>query len=406
MPHDSAHPDVSESIQIIRIITRLNIGGPSIQAVTLSTRLDAVGFRTLLVHGRLGQGEGDMSYLLRPVAPDVVYLPSLVRQVAPWRDLGALWHVYRLLRRVRPRIVHTHTAKAGTVGRLASLLYNLTRGRSARARLVHTYHGHVLEGYFSRRSAAIFEGVERFLARWTDALVAISPQIRLELLEEHRIGRPDQFHLVPLGFDLAPFATVDAQARQQARVALNLPAAATVVTSVGRLTSIKQPQLFLETARIVKDRYPDAVFLVAGDGELRPGLEALADKLGLTDSVRFLGWQRNLPIIYAATDVFLLTSRNEGTPVALIEAMAAGVPGVSTDVGGVRDVISGPELGVLVPSGGAAALAEAVCALLDRPELRRQMGERGRQSVLERYSLDRLADDIAALYRELLRDQE
>lgn len=397
---------MSEPTQVVRIITRLNIGGPSIQAVTLSTRLDAAGFRTLLVHGRLGPGEGDMSYLLRPGAPDVAYLPSLVRPVAPWSDLRALWHVYRLLRRLRPRIVHTHTAKGGTVGRLAAVIYNLTRGRSARTRLVHTYHGHVFEGYFSRRSTLIFETIERLLARWTDVLVAISPQIERELIEEHRIGRPDQFRVVPLGFDLAPFAAIDEDARRAARLALNLPDAAMIVTSVGRLTSIKRPRLFLETARIVKDRWPDAVFLIAGDGELRAELAALADALDLRNSIRFLGWQRDLHGIYAATDVFLLTSRNEGTPVALIEAMSSGVPGVSTDVGGVKDVINEADLGFRVPSGEAGALADAVGTLLDRPDLRRQMGERGRQSVLARYSLDRLAGDIAALYRELLRDRQ
>lgn len=395
-----------EPTQVVRIITRLNIGGPSIQAVTLSTRLDAAGFRTLLVHGRLADGEGDMGYLLPPSAPGVAYLHSLARPVALWSDLRALWQVYLLLLRVRPRIVHTHTAKAGTVGRLAALIYNVTRRRSTRARLVHTYHGHVFEGYFSRRSTAIFEGVERLLARWTDALVAISPQIERELLDTHRIGRPDQFRVVPLGFDLAPFAAIDDDARRGARVALNLPNEAPIVTSVGRLTSIKQPRLFLETARIVKTRWPNAVFLIAGDGELRAELEALTDALDLRDSVRFLGWQRDLPRIYAASDVFLLTSRNEGTPVALIEAMAAGVPGVSTDVGGVRDVISESDLGIRAPSGEAGALADAVHTLLGRPDLRRHMGERARQSVLQRYSLDRLAGDIAALYRELLSDRQ
>lgn len=394
-----------EPTTVVRIITRLNIGGPSIQAVTLSTRLEAAGFRTLLVYGRLGDGEGDMSYLLRPGEPTTVHLPSLVRPVAPSSDVRALWHIYCLLRRVRPRLVHTHTAKAGTVGRLAAVIYNSTRRRSARARLVHTYHGHVFDGYFSRRSAAIFETIERALARWTDALIAISPQIERELIEEHRIGRQAQYRVVPLGFDLGPFAAIDAAARRRARQTLDIPETAMVVTSVGRLTSIKQPRLFLEAARLLTERWPEAVFLIVGDGELRDELEAFADAEGLRDRVRFLGWRRDLPVIYGATDVFVLTSRNEGTPVALIEAMAAGVPGVSTDVGGVRDVISDDGLGTRVPPGDAGALADAVSALLARPDVRRQMGDRGRESVLKRYSLDRLAGDIATLYRDLLSDR-
>ena len=392
-----------EPTQVVRIIARLNIGGPAIQATSLTTALEPEGFRTLLVHGRLAPGEGDMRYLLAPGA-SVRFLPSLARAVAPLSDLRACWQIYTLLRRVRPRIVHTHTAKAGAVGRLATIAYNFTRQPNARARVVHTYHGHVLEGYFSRRSTAVFVAIERVLARWTDALVAISSRIQHELLDEHRIGRQQQFRVVPLGFDLAPFAAIDDAARRRARATMNLAPSAPVVTFAGRLTAIKQPRLFIEIARLVADRQPEATFLVVGDGDLRAETEALAVEGGLKDCVRFLGWRRDLDAIYAATDVFLLTSRNEGTPVAIIEAMAAGVPCVSTDVGGVRDVIDRADLGVLVPPGETRTIADAVCDLIDRPDVRRQMGARGRDSVIERYSLQRLVRDIAGLYRELLRE--
>ena len=286
-------------------------------------------------------------------------------------------------------------------GRAAAALYNRSAAAQDRARLVHTYHGHVLEGYFSRAKTAIFVGIERLLARSTDRLIAISPAIRDELLVEHRIGHPGQYRVIPLGFDLSALAAVDDRARAQARASLGLDHASKVVTTVGRLTAIKQHHLFLETARLVAAGDPSAVFLIAGDGELRAPLEQTARDFGLAGRVRFLGWRRDLATIYGATDVFLLTSRNEGTPVALIESLAAGVPGVSTDVGGVRDVLGG-DLGAVAPFGRAEALASAVAQLLADPARRRAMGERGRASVVARYGVDRLVDDIDGLYRELL----
>jgi glycosyltransferase involved in cell wall biosynthesis len=386
---------------IARIITRLNIGGPSIQAARLTIDLRARGYDTRLFHGSLGEGEGDMRYLLPPDA-DVRFVPTLRRKLSPIHDLRAFVRLYRELRRLQPVLVHTHMAKAGLVGRCAAAAYNLTRGRSPRARLVHTYHGHVLDGYFDPVRTWVFIALERILARTTDAIVAISPAIRQDLIETYRIGRPWQYHVVPLGFDLAPFAAIDDEARRAARATLGLPAGAPVVTTVGRLTAIKQQGLFLDAFQQVHARHPDAVALVAGDGELRHALEADAAARGIGQAVRFLGWRRDLPAIYGATDVFLLTSRNEGTPVALIEAMASAVPGVSTDVGGVRDVIDSPAVGTRVPDGDAAALAAAVTALLVDPTARRTTGDRARAQVVGRFAIERLVANVAALYDRLI----
>jgi glycosyltransferase involved in cell wall biosynthesis len=315
-------------VRVLRLITRLNIGGPSIQAIALADRLTPRGFTTRLVYGSLGEGEGDMRYLL----------PASV----------------------------------------------------------------VLEGYFSKPKTALFVGIERMLAHATDRIVAVSPAIRDELLHEHRIGRADQYRVVPLGFDLSALTAIDDTARAAARAGLGIPAAAHVVSTVGRLTAIKQHELFLETARLVCAADPLAQFLIAGDGELRAPLEELARDFGIVDRVRFLGWRRDLAAIYGASDVFLLTSRNEGTPVALIESLASAVPGVSTDVGGVRDVLAGGG-GISVSSGNAQDLATAVAEFLANPMLSRTTGERGRASVSSRYGIDRLVDDIDALYRDLLR---
>jgi glycosyltransferase involved in cell wall biosynthesis len=389
-------------VRVVRVITRLNVGGPAIQAITLSERLSRSGYDTLLLHGRLGPGEGDMRYLQTDPALVTRYLDHLRRPVAPPHDLAALAQIYRALCRFRPALVHTHMAKAGTLGRIATLAYNATAGRSAPARIVHTYHGHVLEGYFSARTTRWVLAIERILARHTDAIVAISPRVRDELVDTYHIGRAAQYQVIPLGFDLDAFARIDDAARQRARDAMRVPAHASVVATVGRLTAIKRHQLFLQVAAMVAARLPETVFLIAGDGELRDELESSSRQLGLESRVRFLGWRRDLATIYAATDVFVLTSRNEGTPVALIESMACGVPGVSTDIGGIRDVIASPDMGVAVGSDDAAALSEHVVALLDHRERRRLMGACAREWVLERYGVVRLVHDITGLYQQLL----
>jgi glycosyltransferase involved in cell wall biosynthesis len=391
----------SEPIRVARVITRLNIGGPSIQATRLTGALEPHGFTTTLFHGRLGDGEGDMSYLVPPGA-DARYLDTLCRPLSPLGDLRTLVRLYRGFRALKPAIVHTHMAKAGLLARVAAWAHNLTRGAAPRARIVHTYHGHVLDGYFSQLASNVFIALERLLARISDRIIAISPAIRYELLTTYRIGSDAQYRVVPLGFDLAPFAAVDDHARSEARRALDLPAGAPVITTVGRLTAIKQHTLFLDTFARVLKRHPGAIALVAGGGELENDLRAYAASLGIADRVRMIGWRRDLPTIYAATDVFLLTSRNEGTPVALIEAMASGVPGVSTAVGGVIDVIGGSTTGRTAAFGDAGALASAVDELLSDPQLRAEMGRNARARVLAHYDINRLVDDIATLYHELL----
>jgi glycosyltransferase involved in cell wall biosynthesis len=388
-------------VRIARVITRLNIGGPSIQAARLTSALDAHGFSSTLLHGRLGDGEGDMSYLVPPGA-DARYIESLCRPLSPLDDLRAVLRLYREFKTIKPAIVHTHMAKAGMLGRVAALAYNVTRGSAPRAKVIHTYHGHVLDGYFSALMTAVFINIERALAAISDRIIAISPAIRKDLLETYRIGTAAKYRVVPLGFDLGPFAAVDDHARTEARRALDLPADAKVVSTVGRLTAIKQHRLFLDTVKRVLTHHADTIAVIAGGGELEGDLKAYAASLGIADRVRMLGWRRDLPVIYAATDVFLLTSRNEGTPVALIEAMASGVPGVSTAVGGVMDVIGGAETGRTAPFGDADGLARSISELLASPAERIEMGRRARARVLAHYDINRLVNDIATVYRELL----
>jgi glycosyltransferase involved in cell wall biosynthesis len=383
-------------VRVARIITRLNIGGPSIQATMLSDRLREHGYETLLIHGRLAEGEGDMSYLLQD-SVRTSYVPALRRSVSPLADSRAVARILRELKAFKPHIVHTHTAKAGTIGRAAAFAYNRLAG--TRARTVHTYHGHSLVGYF--RHAGAFIAIERLLAHATDRLIAISPRIATDLRDQYRIGRPEQWRIVPLGFDLAPLAALDDAGRLQARCSLGIALDVPVVTIVGRLTAIKQHDLFLRVARAVPETHPSPLFVIVGDGERREELEALTRQLGLDGRVQFLGWRKDLATVYGATDVCVLTSRNEGTPVAVIEALAAGVPVVSTDVGGVRDVINDPVLGAIAPDNDVDALASHLLRML-APETRTpEMIAARRRSVISRYGSDRLVSDIASLYRSL-----
>ncbi len=392
----------SAQIRVLRIITRLNIGGPAIQAISLSRRLPSKGFPTTLVHGRLGPGEGDMQTLLCTDGLGAVLMPALRRDVDPLSDLRAFWQMLKLLRQLRPNIVHTHMAKAGAIGRQATIAYNALWARDRPAKLVHTYHGHVLEGYFSVPKTAVFLTAERLLARRTDALVAVSRRIRDELLDTYRIGQADRFQVVPLGFDLSSLASIDDAARRQAREELELPPHAKIITWVGRLTAIKQPEIYLQAAELIAQRFPQAIFLVVGDGELRSQAESTAHRMQIASRVRFLGWRGDLARIYGAADLLMLTSRNEGTPVALIEAMAAGLPSVSPDVGGIRDVVTDPGLGIVVQNGTPESLSAEACALLASPDRCRQIGESARRSAVGRYGFARLATDITALYRDLL----
>jgi glycosyltransferase involved in cell wall biosynthesis len=330
-----------------------------------------------------------------------LYLPTLQRRVRPLADLWTTARLLRIIARFRPDVVHTHMAKAGLLGRAAAILYNFTHPWRRRIILVHTYHGHVFEGYFSKTVTRVFIALERLLARDTDALIAVSPRVHDDLIARYRIGARERFVVAQLGFELDEFAEVDARARTAARRELEIPEGASVVTTVGRLTAIKNQMLFLDVAARLIAEGRSTIFLVVGDGELRGELEAGARERGIANRVRFLGWRRDLAAIHAASDVFAITSLNEGTPVALIEAMASEVASVSTDVGGVRDVIIDESMGIVVPSEDPAALAKAIGDLLEDRARRAAMAAAARRSVLSRYTFAKLTESIAQLYREL-----
>ena len=381
-------------IRVMRIIARLNVGGPAIHVTLLTERLGPPEFESSLVAGRVGPNEGDMSYLARERGITPIEIEALGRELSPLADVRTLFQLVRLMRRARPDVVHTHTAKAGFVGRTAAWLARVPVR-------VHTYHGHVLSGYFGPAKTRLFIGLERLVGRLSTRLITISPSLRDELVDSYRIATRDRFVVVPLGLELDRFAA--GAPRGTLRALFAIPPDAPLVGIVGRLVPIKNHALFLDMASLVHAQRPHVRFVIVGDGELRHELEASVTDHGLADVVHFAGWYNDLVPVYADLDTVVISSDNEGTPVSILEALASGVSVVSTSVGGVPDLLEGGRLGRLTPKGDAGALAAATLAAIDERDdsLRRQWSG----AVVEAYGIDRLTRDLAALYRELLREQ-
>ena len=381
-------------VRVLRVIARLNVGGPALHVTYLARGLAERGYETTLVAGDVARGEESMAFVAERAGVEVVALPGLSRELAPVRDAVAAWRLARIIRAVRPDVVHTHTAKAGAVGRAAALL----AGR--RPVVVHTFHGHVLRGYFGRVGTLVFRAIETALARFSDRLVAVSPEVRDELVGLG-VAPASKFTVIRLGIELEPRVSFDGDVAEVRR-RLGIPEATFVVGWFGRMTAVKRTEDLLEVLAGVRERGVDALLLLVGDGDEREQLEQRAHELGLARACLFLGYQEDVAPWYAVCDAVVLTSASEGTPVTIIEALAAGRPVVATDVGGVPDVVDEGETGFLVAPGDTSAFVERLEALALDPGRREAMGREGRDRVLRRYAVGRLVDDVDALYRELL----
>jgi glycosyltransferase involved in cell wall biosynthesis len=409
-----------QNTKIIRIIARLNVGGPAKHVVWLTSGLKDAGFDTLLVTGKVPEGEEDMSYFADEMGVTPRYFPEMSREIS-LNDAKTVWKLFRLFRRERPDIVHTHTAKAGTVGRTAGFLYRwLTPGvfigKPRQCKFVHTYHGHVFHSYYGRTRTRVFLAIERLLAKLvTDRLIVVSKQQSIEIGEKFRVGRSGQIKVIPLGLDLGLFAD-HASRRTKFRHELCIPDHTILIGIVGRLTEIKNHQMFLNVVARFKEIDPacwrqGAVrFIVIGDGGLRDALEDQCEELGLEKDVIFVGSRKDPEYFYPALDVVALTSHNEGTPLTLIEAMANARPVVATSVGGVVDLLGdvvedGPyqvcRRGIAVDAGDEEAFVSALSRIIRDRSLRQELGDRGLEFVEVNYSKERLFEDIKNLYGEL-----
>jgi glycosyltransferase involved in cell wall biosynthesis len=383
-------------VKVVRVIARLNMGGPALHVAYLTAGLRDRGYDTTLVAGTLARGEDSMAFVAGGLGVEVVTIPELGREISPLRDLLATVRLAGLIRRQRPQILHTHTAKAGTVGRAAALL----AGRARPPIVVHTFHGHVLRGYFGPLRSRFFGALERRLARDSTALVAVSPQVRDDLVKLG-VAPPEKFAVVRLGIELDE-RIGSVNGRAETRRYLGIPDERFAVGWVGRMTAVKRGEDVLEGFRLLRDRGVDATLCLVGDGPDRPQLERKAHELGIVRDTLFLGYQKDVAPLYAAFDALVLPSGNEGTPVSVIEALAAGRPVVATRVGGVPDVVRDGEDGFLVDAGATDDLAERLSRLAADPDLRERLGAAGRARVVPRYAVDRLVDDIDRLYRSLL----
>jgi glycosyltransferase involved in cell wall biosynthesis len=385
-------PCQNGKVRVLRLFSRLNVGGPSIHVIVLTAGLAARGYETQLLVGHEAEREGDLDDLAQQNGVHCIRVPGLGREIRPWSDARVLWRLYRAIREFAPHVVHTHTAKAGFLGRIAARLAGVPV-------IVHTFHGHVLRGYFGPAKTSFYRRLETWLGRLSTALIAVSEAVKRDLVELE-VAPASKIRVVELGLPLQELA--GPLPRGGLRIEAGISDSACLVGIVGRLAPIKDIAVFLRAAAIVAVAEPLARFAVVGDGELRVELESLAQELGLTGRVYFYGWRRDMPAIYGDLDVVVNCSRNEGTPVALIEALTAGRPVVATRVGGTPDVLRGGERGRLVPPSDPSALAEAILETVRDLDACRARAAAGRQEVLAKYSTGRLLADIDGLYRDLL----
>ncbi|MBU4258701.1 MAG: glycosyltransferase family 4 protein [Proteobacteria bacterium] len=405
---------MNRKTKILRIIARLNIGGPAIHVALLTQGLDPDRFQSVLVTGKVSAQEGDMSYLADTYGIKPIVISDLQREINFKKDLKTFIKVFAIIRREKPDIVHSHTAKAGFVARIAVCAYNFFFNK--KVKVVHTFHGHVFKGYFSRIKTFLFLWVERLLARSTDVVIAISDSQKKELADKYRIISPDKIKIINLGFDLNPFLFSKALHGKFRRF-LGIDNKTLLIGIVGRLVPIKNHMMFLKAAKIFINQNPGirVKFVVVGDGEMRGELEAYCSKEGLSEHVLFCGWVRDVASVYADIDILALTSLNEGTPVSIIEAMASSVPVIATDVGGIKDLLgfyisndytaNGFQLcerGILCENKDPQHFAKGLSYLLnnglDKDESRIM---RALEYVKQNYSQERLIRDIKALYIDL-----
>ncbi len=377
-------------IRIMNLIARLNVGGPAVAVTHLTERLSAPDYESILVCGTIEPGEGDMTYYARERGIEPIVIPELGRSLSPVRDLRTLWKVYQLIKEMKPDVVHTHAAKAGFVGRTAAWMAGVPV-------IVHTFHGHVFKGYFSPTKTRFFIELERLTARMSDSIITLSEGLRRELAEDYRITRKGRITVLPLGLDLGVFTQMARKTgvfRQEQGIPTNAP----LIGIVGRITPIKNHALFLKAAVEIRKQLPAARFVIVGDGEIRAEIEALVDQLGLREAVTFTGWQKDLAHIYSDLDVLVISSINEGTPVTVIEGLAACCPVVATAVGGVPDLLDHGKLGTLVKEQTQEALAKAILKTLASPP----DGKEAQALMVDRYGIERLVKDLDGLYRGIL----
>lgn len=394
--------------KVLRILNRMAVGGPVLNATYLTKYLSPE-FETLLVVGEKESHEKSASFLAQQLGVDVVTIPQMKRTVNPVYDCQAFEAIRKLIRDFEPDVVHTHASKPGVLGRLAASVQRVPA-------IVHTFHGHTFNSYFNRFTSNFYIQTERFLARRSSAIVAISEAQRRELVEDFRIAEEEKFRLIPLGLDLDRFTVEQEQKRERFRAEFELAEDEIAVGIIGRLVPVKNHSLFLRAiAHVLKNSEKKVKAFIIGDGETRSALEAEATQLGLLFSTQdsaahphplvFTSWRSDVDVINAGVDIIALTSLNEGTPVSLIEAQAANKPIVSTRVGGIGDIVREGQTALLADVNDAAAFCQHLLNLVQNDNLRTELGSNSSSTVMRRFSYQRLVKDMSDLYYELLSEK-
>jgi len=381
-----------KKIKVLRIITRQNIGGPAFQTILLTSHLNHDRFKSVLVKGSEGKDEGNMDELAKIKKVEPICIRELSREISWRKDLIAFWKIYQIIKKEKPLIVHTHLAKAGTLGRVAAKLARVPI-------IVHTFHGNLFQEHFDSIKSRLILNLERLLMWISTRIIAISHTQEQELLK-YRIGDPRKILCIPLGLELEPFLT-SGNNKGIFRRELELDHKTPLIGIVARLVPIKGHTYFFKAAKLVSQEFPSAKFIVVGDGELRSELMDLVVDLGIKDKVIFCGFRRDLSNIYADLDMVVLSSLNEGLPVSVIEALAAEKPVVATDVGGVRDLVEDQVSGILVQKQNPERLAQGMIYLLKNPQKALRLGENGKKKVYPAFDYTRLVSDIEGLYEYL-----
>jgi glycosyltransferase involved in cell wall biosynthesis len=376
----------SAPIKVLRIITRMNIGGPAVQVSGLMQGMDKAVFNQELVTGRCLDNEVDY---LESKLPNlkVTRIETLSRRVSIFSDISTLLFLIKKIREFKPDIIHTHLAKAGVIGRVASLL---SGHKSIR---IHTYHGHLLTGYFTGYKLALLIFVEKFLAKVTHHLVAVGEKVKEDLIEVG-IGSRAKFSVVNPGVQIQPLPD-----KQKVLTKLDLDQEIIYCAFIGRLTKIKRPDRMLEVASELKNRNINIHFIVAGGGELLAECKNIALKKNLP--VTFLGWQEDIEEVLAISDLVLLTSDNEGTPIALIQSGMAGITSVSTNVGSIAEVVVNNQTG-LITDFSVKNIADALEKLVSNSQLRKQYGQAASQFCLGKFHTEIMISNYSKLYKQLI----
>lgn len=389
--------------RVLRIINRLNLGGPTYNAAYLTKYM--TDFETLLVAGMKGDSEESSEFIIENLGIKPLYIPDMYRALNPFNDYKSYFKIRKIIQDFKPDIVHTHAAKSGAVGRLAAFHEHVPI-------VLHTFHGHVFHSYFSKAKTQLFLSIERYLAKRTNKIIALSQKQLSELTEEFKIAPKEKFQIVNLGFDLSCFTENQEEKRKRFRAKYQIEDSEIAIGIIGRLVPIKNHALFLKAIKIVSEKSNKNIrAFIIGDGELRSEIENEATRLGVGFSstnehkrtlLTFTSWMKDVSECNAGLDIIALTSNNEGTPVSLIEAQAAGKFIVSTKVGGVEDIVNEGTNAFLVEKGNAEKFAEALLKPIENNTLLETAAKAGRTATLQRFGYGRLCSDMSKLYTQLL----